>query len=394
MANRRLLIHYFGPIQHADVQLHNLTVFVGPQATGKSLAMQLCYFMQWLERLVIPMDDSEQPAPQEILLHSLKSYLSTEISTYASTNTHICWYSDTEQEETRQEIWWRGSKFHLNDALLARVQRILAGKNSLSENEGVYIPAGRIVYSYVTPSQSMRIAAQRVTLQWPHSMYSFYELLEETIRNLWQQQEQQKRRSSAASNISEDTSFLKQRIQSIIQGQLHYRHNTILLDIGNKTLTPQIFAAGQMEIWPFCALVENGFLLEQSLEHVFFEEPEAHLHPGAQIQVMEIIAFLVNKGVEFLLTTHSPYMLYTLNNFLTASEILQAGLPLDADQRKTALTPQRVAAYRFARDGNVTAILEKDTGLINADELDEIADELGADFHELLSKLPDNGVLA
>jgi predicted ATPase len=57
MANRRLLIHYFGPIQHADVQLHNLTVFVGPQATGKSLAMQLCYFMQWLERLVIPMDE-------------------------------------------------------------------------------------------------------------------------------------------------------------------------------------------------------------------------------------------------------------------------------------------------------------------------------------------------
>jgi predicted ATPase len=37
-----------GPIREADIDLRPLTVFIGPQATGKSLTMETIYFFQQL----------------------------------------------------------------------------------------------------------------------------------------------------------------------------------------------------------------------------------------------------------------------------------------------------------------------------------------------------------
>lgn len=41
MASRHIVAESIGPIAHADVRFGNLTVFVGPQATGKSILLQL-----------------------------------------------------------------------------------------------------------------------------------------------------------------------------------------------------------------------------------------------------------------------------------------------------------------------------------------------------------------
>ena len=49
MANRknnRLVLENFGPIRHADVQFGDLTVVVGPQATGKSIFLQTLKLVQ------------------------------------------------------------------------------------------------------------------------------------------------------------------------------------------------------------------------------------------------------------------------------------------------------------------------------------------------------------
>ena len=109
-----------------------------------------------------------------------------------------------------------------------------------------------------------------------------------------------------------------------------------------------------MEIWPFWAILEASPQLVHIFTQIYFEEPEAHLHPGAQRSVMEIIAFLVRKGVRFVLTTHSPYILYAVNNFLMAQKVLDAGRTLPDDvPPETALRPDQVAAYRFAPDGTV-----------------------------------------
>lgn len=44
--HERLSIRHFGPVQQAEIAPRNLTVFVGPQASGKSLVAQLLISIQ------------------------------------------------------------------------------------------------------------------------------------------------------------------------------------------------------------------------------------------------------------------------------------------------------------------------------------------------------------
>jgi hypothetical protein len=156
------------------------------------------------------------------------------------------------------------------------------------------------------------------------------------------------------------------------------------LETGEKQLRPATIAAEQMEIWPFWALVESGHVLEEPHTQVYFEEPEAHLHPGAQRSVMEIVANLVRQGVRFLLTTHSPYILHAVNSFLMAQKALDAGQALPADvPQETALRSEQVAVYRFSSDGNVYDIMDAEAGLIAEDELSRVAGDMGDIFTRL-----------
>lgn len=49
---------------------------------------------------------------------------------------------------------------------------------------------------------------------------------------------------------------------------------------------------------------------------VLLEEPEAHLHPGRQVKVADLIACAVNKGCHMQITTHSDYFIKRINNLL------------------------------------------------------------------------------
>ena len=57
------------------------------------------------------------------------------------------------------------------------------------------------------------------------------------------------------------------------------------------------------------------FLTHKKLTPYFIEEPEAHLFPEAQCEVMNLISLLShNFDSQFFITTHSPYLLTILNN--------------------------------------------------------------------------------
>lgn len=54
---------------------------------------------------------------------------------------------------------------------------------------------------------------------------------------------------------------------------------------------------------------------------LFIEEPEAHLHPEAQVKLMEYFVELANLGLKIVMTTHSEYLFNKLTNLLMQGEI-------------------------------------------------------------------------
>jgi predicted ATPase len=52
---------------------------------------------------------------------------------------------------------------------------------------------------------------------------------------------------------------------------------------------------------------------------VIIDEPELNLHPDNQIKITRIIAQLINKGLNFVISTHSDYILREINNLIMLS---------------------------------------------------------------------------
>lgn len=69
---------------------------------------------------------------------------------------------------------------------------------------------------------------------------------------------------------------------------------------------------------------------------LFIEEPEAHLHPEAQVLLMEFFQKMTKAGIHLIITSHSNYMFSKLNNM-----ILQKKLKVDEVQAFTFVSNRK-----------------------------------------------------
>ena len=85
-------------------------------------------------------------------------------------------------------------------------------------------------------------------------------------------------------------------------------------------------------------VVEQGDVL-------IVEEPESHLHPAMQVEVIGWVARIVRAGVRVILTTHSEWVLEGLANIVNASRVADSADGADQDP---ILGPQEVGVWRFS----------------------------------------------
>ncbi|MCY4567101.1 MAG: AAA family ATPase [Candidatus Poribacteria bacterium] len=84
------------------------------------------------------------------------------------------------------------------------------------------------------------------------------------------------------------------------------------------------------------------------------EEPEAHLHPGAQADMAVVLARLVRAGVRVIITTHSDWLLQEIGNLIRVGELEKAGQA--ASDLPTSLQKEQVGVWHFQKDGKVEEI--------------------------------------
>ncbi|NEO71466.1 AAA family ATPase [Moorena sp. SIO3H5] len=156
-------------------------------------------------------------------------------------------------------------------------------------------------------------------------------------------------------------------------------------------------SSGQQETFPLTIILSAlPFLLDEDSagQTVYIEEPEAHLFPSAQRKMVELIACVFNSDpqkqkLQFFITTHSPYILTSINNLIQAGmlyeESSQDVLPKleEIVPSYKALSTSDLSAYVLV-NGKAKNILDEETGLIDANFIDGVSEELAVEFDELL----------
>ena len=129
------------------------------------------------------------------------------------------------------------------------------------------------------------------------------------------------------------------------------------------------------ELAPLVLLLRGGI---RSRNTLIIEEPEAHLHPGAQSEMALTLARLIRTGVRVVITTHSDWLLKEIANLIRLGELKQKGerRVKHEDIQANWLLPEEVGVWWFQKDGVVKPIpFERGYGVEPAD-YEDVADEL------------------
>jgi predicted ATPase len=128
------------------------------------------------------------------------------------------------------------------------------------------------------------------------------------------------------------------------------------------------------------------------------EEPEAHLFPVAQKDLIELLALMVNQNDDnqLIITTHSPYILTVFNNLLFAQRVVDKNPSTEAEvaeliPKEFWLKAKDFSAYSLGNSSiheepeYCESIFNNQTGAIQQNYLDAVSEMLGGDFNYLYS---------
>ena len=108
---------------------------------------------------------------------------------------------------------------------------------------------------------------------------------------------------------------------------------------------------------------------------LIIEEPESHLHPGAQPEVAVALARLVKAGVRVVVTTHSGGFLEEIGNLIREGE-LDEKLGKPYGESPVTLKKEDVGVWRFQPDGIVTEIEYNRVDGVDPEEYIDVASDL------------------
>ncbi|RME09593.1 MAG: ATP-binding protein [Ardenticatenia bacterium] len=363
-----------GPLQGKpaqEIEVRPLTIFIGKQGVGKSLVAQVLYFFENLAYLSKYMHAKKGGAPRTIIRRILDNLRGVErpFTAFVPKALNVTW-DDKDVELAFHKT--RTKRIIVPSPELENLVKTYLNPEYTIPRHGsaLFVPAERIMYAHGTPN-----AWNLLSL--PLTMSLFVEVMEEIGKRYDVLQD------SPFSRAIDEIGF------KMLKGRVRRWRSGWKWEIDSQKLfNVDMISAGQKANWPILVLAralpvwreENDIGSPFSL---YVEEPESHLHPEAQVQMVHLLALLVRQGFRVVITTHSLTILYALNNLVLASRLGEQ--PVDGvPAPEVRLKPAMVSAYLFDERGHVSSLLDEQQGFIEETALAAIDAELSAEMNRIM----------
>lgn len=435
-----IVIKNVGPIKNVEFDLNKINVFMGPQSSGKSTIAKIVSYCSWFEKNYILAAKPLKDFYSELVeYHNLedayfddKSYIE-----YTSKNCHIVFVGsdkksvqittavDAENVFKNEKIEYipaernvvsipgigEYNKAHNN--ILGFLYDWYEAKREKKKEQHFVLPVkslGSVSYYYSQEDDSDNVQIEDKTIKLQHSSSGLMSVtpmivvFDYIVKGIYA-----KKRIKTPFEIVN----LRARLDSFdddIKGRLIKLMNEMeetsarLKKAKSFQLEYSNVISGEMkaELEDMENVIndlqrdfsrEIGFDSDYNYTKVIIEEPELNLFPKTQQELVYYMLSVLNsdeRDHQLVLTTHSPYILFALNNCMMGG-LVKDNIPEKERQSFVSQTawidPKKVSIYEI-HDGSLQTIQDED-GIIEDNYLNKAYKENSAEYLSLLNYFED-----
>jgi predicted ATPase len=356
MYSERLIVRNFGPITNLDIEIRPLTLFIGTQGSGKSTVAKLltiCRNREWWLSIW------ENTNPEEIA----RPFTDYAINAYFSEDSYICYIQDGHQVTYENGVF----SFHSDTWELDELKQFIQNSTKNDKKDTLYVPADRNLIGSLSTSLAS-IMANRIPL--PTPLLEYMSLFEMATKDF-------------------------PRYEIPFFGVTYVKkdnRNMIELKGTGKTLLLNASSSGLQSAIPMLMVIDSE-LQNNGFRSYVIEEPEQNLFPENQREVLSFVTSRMSRGDnrQFIMTTHSPYMLSCLNVLMLAYKLQHEEDTKEESGKivnpEFAINPNDVAAYGLTPDDEdgvfCRSLISEKTGMVSVNELDTVSIYIGEEFDRL-----------
>lgn len=362
---KHLKIQNLGPIGNVDIELGDLTFFVGPQASGKSITLEALKLIKDRDSVIETLDRYNY-----ILGHNAKRILNV----YFGEGMNEMWNDDTVIELDN------------NNLTLGKLSKNPSGK----ESSVFYVPAQRIVcmgdgfpkffsdFSFTTPY---------VLREFTETLRTFVQFGLANKEKIFPIKERLK--NSQKQSFDKSIFHKGEVVMAEVAGQ-----KKMLLSVDGMKIPFMAWSAGQKEFMPlllafYCLSGPPSKVVKRDrYTTVIIEEPEMGLHPKAIMSVLLQICELIGDGYKVIVSTHSSILLEYAWAFNTLQgnctrfhealcAMFQVRPSSSVGKMLETMPTKSVKTYFFSRQGNPAKVKAKDISSLDVASEDPCLAEWG-----------------
>lgn len=418
----KLTVKNFAGITDLEIEVKRINILIGPQASGKSVCAKLLFYFKNFVWEILSAVENEQTkrnldsnyskkfeeyfppdswGKQDFFIRYEIANISIEVSRKKENKGKIVLsYSELFKQEftnlsnllkkARERNFQENAeydnldrsystRFFLRKRLVDFLDTSICREAAFNQ---LFIPAGRSFFSILQSNIFSFLSSDNV--------------LDPFMREFGSTYERFKHGGFSKDRLANQE--IQDEIDSLIENSLCGKYiqekgKDVLEVADGRRINVANSSSGQQEILPLTIMLATLPFLYTGRQTVYIEEPEAHLFPNAQRNVVELIATVFNsrkEQLQFFITTHSPYVLTAFNNLLQAGLLYQESSGDVQDKlekivsRYKSLDVSDLSAY-VLMDGKCSSIVCSETGLIDAKVIDAVSDDLAIEFEQLLN---------
>lgn len=365
----KLIVKNFGPIKEAEIDLTKYVVFIGDTSTGKSVLAKLITIFRDFSNIVKNKYEDLDYEKELDLSTQLKNYnidFDFDDSFFEYSNPDLLIAVEKKKISNIRDGFEKIKLSNLET--LGNFQDLETKKTLLSllnnTRRSIYFPPERILTSLIGSSIS-GLWANNVAL--PVCFKNFaanYEVARKEKHNM----------------LFEDFGF-----------SYTFVNNEELISNPSGEFQLNKASSGIQSLLPLLLVLNHQLRLEVLKPELNFlvEEPELNLFPIKQKKLIDFLIQNINKTKhKLIITTHSPYVLSSLDTLMLAKNTFNEHLDLK-DEINSIVSENKwidyddISVYEVRNDGKVYSIKNEEFRSIDTNAIDGVSDIISEEFDKL-----------